>query len=273
MLLLRTPSSKHFVMLAELSISPIVSTGSSDYTTTKRYVFAFESSYCQADFPSKESSFDSTSLAHGRIDPVRSEELFSSYPIIPRPSSTCVNKKKITFSRCSLLQVILRNPEDNSVAGIFVVKIDLSDMPTDSKTILRQKAYKSKCLNNDQISSVHKTDIAQDYLAKFMEIPLKRTYDPEANRQRISLSGPIRVAFSFNRSNLRFTSPRRSDASAVEPVQKTRTVLQFPSIQQKYFPIHPEISNHKDEEKERIRSNSLNSDNSTRSFQHGSLCL
>lgn len=255
-MLRRVPQTNNpkFKMIAELSISPIVSTGSSDYTSTRRHVFAFESSYCQADFLSREpSSFDSTSLAHGHIDTLNSQD--------------SVNKRKsVTFSRCSLLQVILRNPQDNSVAGIFVVKLELSDMPAESKTILRQKAYKSKCL-----SDASDVDTAPDYLAKFIELPLKRSYDPEANRQKIHLSGPIRVAFSFNRSNLRFTSPRRSDASAVEPVQKTRTILQFPCEHQKYFPLRTDsttTNNH-----DRLRSSSLTTESATRSFQHGSLCL
>ena len=255
-MLLRGPKTTDhkFKMIAELSISPIVSTGSSDYTSTRRHVFNFESSYCQAD-SSNNSSFDSTSLAHGQIDPTTTTDLLS--------------KKYVTFSRCSLLQVILRNPQDNSVAGIFVVKLELSDMPAESKTILRQKAYKSKCLRDE--SGI---DTATDYLAKFIEIPLKRSYDPEAKRQKIHLAGPIRVAFSFNRSNLRYTSPRKSDATAVEPTQKTRTVLQFPCKDQKYFPLlidktpKASVTNH-----DRLRSHSLTSENATRSFQHGSLCL
>lgn len=249
-MLLKPPSDYKFKMIAELSISPIVSTGSSDYTSTRRHVFTFESSYCRADYPTNSGSFDSTSLAHGHIDPTISE---------------ISSKKPVTFSRCSLLQVILRNPQDNSVAGIFVVKLELSDMPAESKTILRQKAYKSKCLADES-----EIDTAPDYLSKFIEIPLKRSYDPEANRQRIHLSGPIRVAFSFNRSNLRYTSPRKSDASAVEQSQKTRTILQFPFKDQKYFPLLTSTAktNH-----DRLRSNSLTTDNSTRSFQHGSLCL
>ena len=255
-------------MLAELSISPIVSTVSSDYSSTRRHIFAFESTYCQTDFDisSSSTSFDSTSLAYGHIDPIRSEELYTLNPNIHIPATTITAAKKrtVSFSRCSLLQVILRNPEDNSVAGIFVIKLDLSDMPPDSRTILRQKAYKSKSLADDQRDHIDK---ASDYLVKFIEIPLKRLYDAEANRQRIILSGPIRVAFSFNRSNLRFTSPRRSDSSAVEVVQKSRTILQFPSIYQKYFPIDPVPA------QERQRSNSLNTANTNRSFQHGSLCL
>lgn len=258
-------------MLAELSISPIVSTGSSDYSSTRRHVFAFESAYSHADADS--TSFDSTSLAHGHIDPNRSDDLFAA---LNRPDPN-TRRRNVSFSRCSLLQVILRNPEDNSVAGIFVVKLDLSDMPGDSRTILRQKAYKSKCLEDCASGE------SADYLAKFIEIPLKRTYDNEANRQKITLAGPIRVAFSFNRSNLRFTTPRRSDASAVEPVQKTSTILQFPSIHQKYFPIHPQTTTQVQISEtaaatattvqDRQRSNSLNSENIHRSFQHGSICL
>lgn len=257
-MLLKGPqnSANKFKMVAELSISPIVSTGSSDYTSTRRHVFTFESSYCQADF-SKESNFDSTSLAHGHIDPSESAD----------QQDNTGKRKSVTFSRTSLLQVILRNPQDNSVSGIFVVKLELSDMPPESRTILRQKAYKSKCLSDPS-----EIDTAPDYLAKFIEIPLKRSYDPEAKRQRIILSGPIRVAFSFNRSNLRYTSARRSDSSAVEPVQKTRTILQFPCKDQKYFPLvtdtNVSINNH-----DRLRSNSLTTENATRSFQHGSLCL
>lgn len=230
--------------MAELSISPIVSSGnSSDYTSTRRHTFTFDSAYCQVDNNnSGTGTFDSTSLAHGHIDP---------------------QGKKVALSRCSLLQMILRNPEDNSVAAIFVVKLDLTDMPPDSRTILRQKAYKSKCLIE---APGNACDTAADYLAKFIEIPLKRAYDPEANRQRILLAGSIRVAYSFNRSNLRYTSPRRSDASAVEPVQKTRTVLQFPSASFKYFPIESSTKN--------TRSNSLTTDSlEKRSFPHGSLCL
>lgn len=247
-------------MLAELCISPIVSTGSSDYTSTRRHVFNFDSSYCQGSSPSSTlslSSFDSTSLAHGHID--------------------TTTKGIITFSRSSLLQVILRNPQDNAVAGIFVVKLDLTDMPPDSRTILRQKAYKTKSLqNNEQI------DTASDYLAKFIEIPLTRSYDSIAHRQRIHLDGPIKLAFTFNRSNLRYTTPRRSDASAVEPIQKTRTIIQFPSDLQKYFPIFPKhiaLNNNDNSDNtsspknhDRLRASSL-TDNVTRSFQHGSLCL
>ena len=230
-----------------MSISPVVSPGSSsDYTSTRRHAFKFDSAYCQTDGTSP-TTFDATSLAHGHINA----------------------QVKVAFSRCCLFQLILRNPEDNSVTGIFVVKLDLLDMPPDSRTILRQKAYKSKCLFNDHEGTgtgSNSCDRAPDYLAKFIEIPLKRIYDPDANRQRILLAGPIRVAFSFNRSNLRYTSPRRSDASAVEPVQKTKTVLQFPSLHQKYFPIN--------NEKISTRSNSLRTDSlDTRSFQHGSLCL
>lgn len=232
-------------MTAELSISPIVSSGnSSDYTSTRRHTFSFVSAYCH---PEDSGTFDSTSLAHGHIDP-----------------QTQPQSKQVTFSRCSLLQLILRNPEDNSVAGIFVVKLELSDMPPDSRTILRQKAYKSKCLVES--GAENSCDKATDYLAKFIEIPLKRIYDSDANRQRILLAGPIRVAYSFNRSNLRYTSPRRSDASAVEPVQKTRTVLQFPSASLKYFPLESSTKN--------VRSNSLTTDSlEKRSFPHGSLCL
>lgn len=261
-MLLRGPKTtdNKFKMIAELSISPIISTGSSDYTSTRRHVFTFESSFCRAD-SSTNSSFDSTSLAYGHIDP--------NQPPPPQPPDLS-SKKWVTFSRCSLLQVILRNPQDNSVAGIFVVKLELSDMPAESKTILRQKAYKSKCLKDDGDG----IDTATDYLAKFIEIPLKRSYDPEAKRQKIHLAGPIRVAFSFNRSNLRYTSPRKSDATAVEPNQKTRTVLQFPCKDQKYFPLITDktpttsITNH-----DRLRSHSLTTENTTRSFQHGSLCI
>ena len=246
----RKPQERTFPMIAELSISPIVSSGnSSDYTSTRRHVIKFDSAYCQPASP-QPSNFDSTSLAHGHIEPQAG------------------SKSKVTFSRCSLLQLILRNPEDNSVAGIFVVKLDLTDMPPDSRTILLQKAYKSKCLLEDDIRSGNSPcDNSPDYLAKFIEIPLKRVYDPDANRQRILLAGPIRVAFSFNRSNLRYTSPRRLDASAVEPVQKTRTVLQFPSQTLKYFPIEAApVGN--------LRTNSLTTDFlDNRSFQHGSLCL
>lgn len=253
--LLKRPQGRTFPMTAELSISPVVSSGnSSDYTSTRRHTFTFDSAYGRSADDS--GTFDSTSLAHGRIDPP------------PQPPQG----KQVTFSRCSLLQLILRNPEDNSVAGIFVVKLDLSDMPPDSRTILRQKAYKSKCLSEDPNNS---RDKAADYLAKFIEIPLKRVYDPEANRQRILLAGSIRVAYSFNRSNLRYTSPRRSDASAVEPVQKTRTVLQFPSASLKYFPLESSAAAAATTmNASAARANSLTTDSlEKRSFPHGSLCL
>lgn len=253
-------------MNAELSISPIVSSGnSSDYTSTRRHVFKFESAYCHDNNDGRSpSTFHSTSLAHGQINAVG----------------------KVCFSRCSLVQLILRNPEDNSVAGIFVVKLDLSDMPANSKTILRQKAYKSKCLELGVGDGAGGTggicDSAPDYLAKLIELPLKRIYDSDVKRQRILLSGPIRVAFSFNRSNLRYTSPRRSDASAVEPVQKTRTILQFPSSTQKYFSIETSTTTTNESSSTTnspannniMRANSLNSDSrDTRTFQHGSLCI
>lgn len=254
-------------MLAELSISPVVSPGSSsDYTSTRRHAFKFDSVYAHIPADTLSSTFSATSLAHGHLIP---------------PS-------KVSFSRCCLLQLILRNPQDNSVAGIFVVKLDLLDMPPDSKTILRQKAYKSKCLLDTK--SDNNCDTADDYLAKFIEIPLTRSYDPEANRQRILLSGPIRLAFSFNRSNLRYTSPRRSDASAVEPVQKTRTILQFPSSNQKYFPLgvsrvngisgmngismsSNSSSNTQSNTRSNTRSNSLRPEylGTDRTFQHGSI--
>ena len=331
----KSTNSNKFPIISELSISPIVSTGSSDYSSTRRYVFAFESAYCGADLNrsfSGFSDFDATSLVHGHIDPAISDLVYAhntskfTVPLNKRKGGstnsgsglsngisnidlgtsnsssknntninncTCTNtninnctntninnsknttisgRNSVIFSRSSLLQVILRNPQDGSVADIFVIKVDLTDMPADSRTILRQKAYKSKSLSESGTGSVTATfDSAREYLSKFIEIPLKRSYDPESNRQRIVLSGPIKVAFSFNRSNLRFTTPRRSDASAVEPVQKTRTVLQFPLESQKYFSLplqHSSFKNH-----DRLRSSSLTTDNSTRSFQHGSLCL
>jgi hypothetical protein len=258
MLLKGPKSTDHmFKMIAEMSISSIVSTGSSDFASTRRHAFQFDSSYCRADSSAVSDSFESTSLVHGHIDATTLD---------------LSSKKPVTFSRCSLLQVILRNPQDNSVAGIFVVKLDLSDMPAESRTILRQKVYKSKCLADES-----EIDTATDYLSKFIEIPLKRSYDPEAKRQKIILAGPIRVAFSFNRSNLRYTSPRKSDASAVEPTLKTHTVLQFPLKDQKYFPLTSDNDNNNNTlaktNHDRFRSNSLTTESATRSFQHGSLCL
>lgn len=270
-------------MLAELSISPIVATGSSDFSSTKRHTFAFESGYCgiRSRNAPTDDQFAATSLAHGRIDPTDSDRIISAHPGVnfaKRPSATLSTGNGVIFSRSSLLQVIIRNPQDGVVAGIFVIKLDLSDMPPDSQTILRQTAYKSKQLQQ------HSLKACEDYLAKYIEIPLKRCYDSNAHRQRILLAGPIRVGFSFNRSNLRYTSARRTDTSEVEPVQKTRTVLQFPCSERKYFPLqtHPEsIDSGNDRNKNTAnmqfsppsiaRSNSLNTENSTRSFQHGSL--
>jgi len=266
-------------MLAELSISPIVATGSSDFSSTKRHTFAFESAYCGSGSAIVAGGggdlFAATSLAHGRIDPLESEGIFSKYSHMTATSKrSSPGNPGVIFSRSSLVQVILRNPQDGIVAGIFVIKLDLSDMPPESRTILRQKAYKSKQHSTDQIQVG-----SEDYLAKYIEIPLKRCYDSAANRQRIRLAGPIRLGFSFNRSNLRYTSARRTDTSEVEPVQKTRTLLQFPSTSRKYFPLvegktddNPTDPNaSKVPSSKFTRANSLTTENNTRSFQHGSL--
>ena len=97
-------------------------------------------------------------------------------------------------------------------------------MPPDSKTILRQKAYKSKCLLDTK--SDNNCDTADDYLANSL-----KSFNPVLRSgSQPTENPPFRshcLAFSFNRSNLRYTSPWRSDASAVEPVQRPGRFCNF----------------------------------------------
>ena len=258
-----------FPLLAEMTVSPIVSAVSSDFSSTRRFAFAFEATYCGQleDFD----GFAATSLGFGRIDPLCSDLIFA------RNAQRFANRfnlsltsasqaaQKLAFSRSSLLQVILRNPQDGAVADIFVLRLDLSDMPANSRTILRQKVYRSPGAEREdsELKSISSGN-QSSYLAKEIEIPLIRTYDAESKRQRIKLSGPITVAFSFNRSNLRF--PGKANASGVERAQKTTTLLQFP-VEKKYFSLQTLPTSLESLK----RTSSLNS--SDRSSQHGSLCL
>lgn len=316
-----------FPMLAELSISPVSSSSAptSDFASTRRHIFAFNSSYCGVEFSNENTnsndnnnnSFIATSLAHGHIDPLLSDEisLMSNCEQIKINDSNNTNNIKsttntntsnsislntnntVTFTRSCLVQVILRNPQDNHVAAIFVVKLDLADMPPETRTILRQKSYKTKCIDEDRTDcncdcdrnqcnhqpKIRINSSTEDYLVKFIEIPLKRSSDPisGSSRQRIQLSGPIRLAYTFNRSNLRYSAPRNTDIYGVEAPQKTRTILQFPSKHQKYYTLRDCDLKKKplsiDADRNNLnnqRSSSLPTDNSpTRSFQHGSLCL
>jgi hypothetical protein len=242
----------------------MVSAVSSDFSSTRRFAFAFEATYCgkTADFD----GFAATSLGFGRIDPFCSDLIFArNAPRFSSRSNLALTSagqaaQKLAFSRSCLLQVILKNPQDGAVADIFVLRLDLSDMPANSRTILRQKVYRTPGTETED------SDLSSgsSYLAKEMEIPLIRSYDAESKRQRIKLSGPIAVAFSFNRTNLRFSG--KANASGVERAQKTTTLLQFP-VQKKYFSLQT-LPTSLDALK---RASSLTS--ADRSSQHGSLCL
>lgn len=197
------------------------------------------------------------------IDPVASDFVFArnSERFLGRANLSLTSAsqafRKLTFSRSCLVQCILRNPQDGAVADIFVLKLDLCDMPANSRTILRQKVYRT-CLDEDGQDAT--------YLSKMIELPLVRTYDQDAKRQRIRPSGPIRVAFSFNRSNLRYTCLRRGDnGDGVERAQKTQTILQFPSTE-KYFSLRHAPSSSKEPAPTQPA-------NPQRFSQHGSLCL
>ncbi len=264
---LASQGGEKFPLLAEMTVSPIVSAVASDFSSTRRFAFAFEGSYCgQRD---DCDNFAATSLGFGRIDPLFSDLIFArnaqrfAHRANLSLTSASQATQKLAFSRASLLQVILKNPEDGAVADIFVIRLDLSDMPSNSRTILRQKVYRTpEHREEGEPKSFNSTN--QSYLAKEIEIPLIRNYDPESKRQRIKLSGPITVAFSFNRSNLRF--PGKANASGVERAQKTTTLLQFP-LEKKYFSLQT-MPTSLDSLK---RTSSLTS--SDRSSQHGSLCL
>lgn len=256
-----TTTTPAFPLLAELTLSPVVATnGGSDFSATRRFAFAFEAAYCDS-FPTghQDTDYAATSLGFGDIDPERSDlvfarnaDRFKNRHNLSLTSETQTTQR-LSFSRNSLLQLILRNPQDGCVSDIFVVKLELGDMPPNTRTILRQKSYRT-------------VPDGGKYLAKLLEIPLVRSYDSDAKRQRIRLAGPIRAAFSFNRSNLRYTSSRRADATTVEPPQKTLTILEFPS-NPKYYAEHGSWR------EKRSESVGSDADSTRRFFQHGSLCL
>lgn len=275
-----------FPLLAEISISPVVSTTSSDFASTRRFSFAVEAAYCNESpnlnsdnihaNSSSNNNYTATSMGFATIDLDQSDRIYSQnflkFPTPPHRHNIAVTKKMMSFSRSCLVQIILRNPQDSIVSDIFIIKLDLSDMPPESRTIIRQKSYKSTNVSSTSTSTTTSTnpeDLKLTYLSKAIEIPLIRTYDSDSQRQKIRLTGPIHVAFSFNRSNLRYTSVKRGEngkSSGVETVQKTTTVIQFPSASQKYFPLNDSPRNPVS------RADSL-TDETIRSFQHGSLCL
>lgn len=279
---LASHGQERFPLLAELTVSPIVSSVSTDFSATRRFAFAFEATYCgQAE---DLNNFAATSLGFGRIDPACSDLIFArnaqrfASRVNLNLTSASQAAQKLSFSRTSLLQVILKNLQDGAVADIFVLRLDLADMPANSRTILRQKVYRSSPTSsggeettNSSSSDPVKSDQSQSYLAKEIEIPLVRSYDLECKRQRIKLSGPIKVAFSFNRSNLRYAS--KANTAGVERAQKSTTLLQFPATE-KYFSLLHTLPHHPSETRKRASSSSSSmAAPSDRFSQHGSLCL
>lgn len=119
---------------------------------------------------------------------------------------------------CCRLQVVVRSAEDGSIAKVFLLTLDLEDMPAGSKTIVRQTGI-SHTLDGASYG-IH-SDTA--HLLQFM---VRRD-----GERRLRVVGRMRMVLSLTKSATLFNKGRMTFPTGSEEYLELRTELPDP----KYF--------------------------------------